>query len=423
MKAAGAASGPVAPDPASDNSFWWDPTQGKLFFRFNDGNSVQWVEAVATPDLGPDDFVSVDVDQVFTETEKKTARSNIYAAPFDALSYNGMQINGSMDVSQQFGSTPTSSSSTYPVDNWFFFKVTSAAVSAGQYSWSIPGFSNALVLVVTTGAAMAAGDVIEVFQNIEGYRVSRLNWGTAYAQPITIGFWTQHDRPGIYGGSVRNGVGNRTYAFTYTQNVAATSEYKTVTIPGDTTGTWSKDNTAGMTVVFVMACGTNHIASSANTWTTSGVTAPGQINGAAAATDRFRITGVVVVPGIEAPSAERAGFIMRPYDQEFRMCQRYLQAPNTAGNYCIAGYAASAILARVGVPFKVQMRATPTLIIQSVAGMTVNGIFGNPAVGSIALVIAAAGGAGLDLSISGATPGQGVVAGFPAGSILFDARL
>ena len=105
LKAVGTTTGATPPTAPTDGMFWWDPTQGKLFIWYSDPNTAQWVEAVATPDLGPDDFVSVDVAQSFTEAEKKTARSNIYAAPFDALAYNGMQINGSMEVSQETGNS------------------------------------------------------------------------------------------------------------------------------------------------------------------------------------------------------------------------------------------------------------------------------------------------------------------------------
>ena len=81
--------------------FWWDTTRGKLFVWYSDPNTAQWVEAVAMPDMNPDDFVRIDAPQTLTETQKTQARSNIYAAPFDAMAYNGMQINGSMEVSQE----------------------------------------------------------------------------------------------------------------------------------------------------------------------------------------------------------------------------------------------------------------------------------------------------------------------------------
>jgi hypothetical protein len=44
-------------------------------------------------------------------------------------------------------------------------------------------------------------------------------------------------------------------------------------------------------------------------------------NGVAATSDTFQITGVIAVPGIELPAA----LIMRPADQELRLCQRYYE--------------------------------------------------------------------------------------------------
>ena len=40
--------------------------------------------------------------------------------------------------------------------------------------------------------------------------------------------------------------------------------------------------------------------------------------------DSIRFTGVTILPGIEAPSAGRSAFIMRPYDQELVTCQTIL---------------------------------------------------------------------------------------------------
>src|SRR6187455_951610 len=47
--------------------------------------------------------VRFDAVQALTIAQKTQARSNIYAAPLDALAYSGMQINGSMEVSQERG--------------------------------------------------------------------------------------------------------------------------------------------------------------------------------------------------------------------------------------------------------------------------------------------------------------------------------
>src|SRR4029079_18721192 len=47
--------------------------------------------------------------------------TGLYAAPFDALAYNGMQINGGMDVSQELGLASfvlATGFTKYVVDGW-----------------------------------------------------------------------------------------------------------------------------------------------------------------------------------------------------------------------------------------------------------------------------------------------------------------
>jgi hypothetical protein len=370
--------------------------------------------------------VRYDAAQALAIAQQEQARKNIAAAPFDALAYSGMQTNGGIEISQERGTAGTSTNGAWICDGWTLASVSTATVAAAQALTAMfPGYSACLYFSVGVAqASLTSGQYVQFEQRIEGYRVARLAWGTSNAQPLTIGFWTAHHRTGTYSGAVRNVTGNRSYVFTYTQNVADYPEYKTVTIPGCTDGVWGIGNTVGINMSFAMACGSTYTAPAAHAWyATNYVAAPGQVNGVATTSDVSRLTGLIVLPGIEAPPAARSPFIMRPYDQEFVTCQRYLQAPYTGANYCLAGYAATPTLARVGVPFKTIMRAGPTLLVQSLAGMTVNGTFGNPAVSGVSPLALAVGGAGVDLTIAGGVAGQGCVAGFPSNSIWFDARL
>jgi hypothetical protein len=283
----------------------------------------------------------------------------IYAAPLDALAYSGMQINGSMDVSQQNAfNTPLTPG--YIIDGWVMWRIGTMVLQCGSYAYAAAsGFTNWLVVVVPTAqTSLAAGDYGHVYQIIEGCRISRLGWGASGARPLTIGFWSAHHRPGIYSVTVRNADNTRTYASTYTHAGADIAQYNVVTIPGDTAGTWVTNNTAGLTVIFPLAVGSSLTAPSANTWLASNyLAASGQINGVAATSDIFRITGVVVLPGIEAPSAERSPLIMRPYDQELLTCQRYWERVESE----IFGYQLAGGYIEVIAPFKVMKRAGPTM--------------------------------------------------------------
>jgi hypothetical protein len=305
--------------------------------------------------------VRSDVATLWTPAQQQLARQNAYAAPFDAMAYGGLQINGGFEVSQEKGSSGTNTANTYVCDGWKIYWAGSMVLSGLQGAASIaPGFPCHLYYTVPTPqASMGASDVAFIFQPIEGYRAARLGWGTANAQPITIGFWSMHHRTGLYCVNARNGASNRSYVTTYTHNVADVAQYNVVTIPGDTGGTWTADNTAGIFLSFTMAAGSNLIAPAANTWQSGNYLAvSGQVNAVAAAADVFRLTGVIVLPGNEAPSAARSPFVMRPFDQELVICQRYYQRMliSTIGYYStLAGGALY-----TSNQFATPMRAAPT---------------------------------------------------------------
>jgi hypothetical protein len=316
--------------------------------------------------------VRYDAVQTATEAQKVQARQNVYAAPFDALAYSGMQINGSMDVSQELGGTGTNISGAAVCDGWRLFKTGTMAVNvAGGVSATgyFSGFPCLFFATVATAqTTITPSDLVLFVHYIEGWRIARLAWGTASAKPVTIGFWTAHARAGTYSGTIRNLAGSRSYAFTYTQNAAGVAQYNTVTITGCPDGVWETGNLTGMRITFAMACGSTNTAPSANSWLTGDYfAAPGQINGVAATSDAFRLTGVVVLPGIEAPSAERSPLIMRPYDQELVTCQRYFRPIEMNGPIiCIDA-------AKLSFNSHYNMRAAPAIILKNLLGVYANG--------------------------------------------------
>jgi hypothetical protein len=223
-----------------------------------------------------------------------------------------------------------------------------------------------LILVVNTGQpSLAAGDYAMHRTVIEGYRVARLQWGTAKAQPITLGFFCQHTVAGTYSVSLANSANDRSCTHTYTQNVANVPEWKAITFPGDTSGTWLKTNGVGLYVRFTYAAGTSLTTATTGSWVAGNyIAATGQVNAVATAGNIVRLFNVIVLPGIEAPSAERAPLIMRPYDQELVTCQRYFESWDNAGggNYTTAamGVASTSTIGYVHFPFKTRKRASPT---------------------------------------------------------------
>jgi hypothetical protein len=305
----------------------------------------------------------------FVKTNANFTELYAYAAPLDALAYSGMQVNGSFDVTQEKGTAATLGSG-YICDGWYMSASGTVGPNAAVYGGGSFGIQNSLGVGINTASTNSA-DIVEFQNRIEGYRVARLAWGTPNAQPTTIGFWTAHHRTGTYSCSVRNFNGTRSYCTTYTQNASDIYEYKTVTLPGDIAGTWKGDNNIGIILDFAMAVSASSTAPAANVWTAGNYfAAPGQVNAIAATADVFRLTGVMVLPGLEVPSAARSAFIMRPFDQELVTCKRYWES---SWNYGVipGGWTAGLdqlVFAHPSSSFSqvvlyVQKRAVPTVTI------------------------------------------------------------
>jgi len=166
--------------------------------------------------------------------------------------------------------------------------------------------------------SVLAGDYYLLAQPIEGFNSSDLNWGTANAQTITVSFWTKSSLTGTFGGAIENSAANRCYVFSYTISAANTWEQKTITIPGDQSGTWLTDNSVGLVLRFGLGVGSTY-SGAAGSWgstryfSATGATSVVGTNGAT-----FYLTGVQLEVGSKATAFER-----RPYGMELQLCQRY----------------------------------------------------------------------------------------------------
>ena len=296
--------------------------------------------------------------------------ASLSASAGGALSYSGMQMNGSFDASQEFGGTGRASIG-YFCDGWLLgyggtMAAVGAAATAGNY---FPGFRNFGQISVTTAqASLGAGDALTMYHRIEGSRVARLAWGTLNAKPITIGFWSSHSKIGVYSVAVRAPDNSRSYVAAYTQAASNVQQYNVVTIAGCPDGVWPTDNAHGMTVDFPVAAGSGLIAAPGAWNAANKIGATGQVNGADSTANFFRIGGVIILPGIEAPTAAQSPLIMRPYDQELPACLRHYQkfGPNLYRSDVITLHYAA-------VPALVPMRAVPTASLINPVYGTANG--------------------------------------------------
>jgi hypothetical protein len=234
-------------------------------------------------------------------------------------------INGAMVIDQRnAGASVTPTNFQYTLDRWAF-EVRQTSKLTTQQSTTVPssGFKNSLLITSSSAYSVISTDRFNLQQYIEGYNIADLNWGSASASTVTISFWIRSSLTGTFAGSVQNGSQNRSYIFNYTINSANTFEYKTVTIAGDQSGTWSTDNSAGLILNFALGTGSTY-QGTASTWTgsnvqsTSGAVSLVGTNGAT-----FYITGVQLEKGSTATS-----FDYRSYGTEYDLCRRYFEQWN-----------------------------------------------------------------------------------------------
>ena len=359
--------------------------------------------------------------------QRAQARTNIYAAPFDAMGYYGMQINGAFEISQEIGDGPQTTAFSYICDGWIFGRLgTMVLYGTRQSGVTWPNARNVCTVGITTAEpTLAAGDTAFLYHTIEGYRMQRLQWGTANAMPITLAFTVAASVAGPHSGTIRNATTDRCYAFTFTQNVASAVEYKTITIPGCIDGTWNATNSGGMTIVFSLGCGATYTAPSANAWLAGNyLAAPGQVNDVASTSNAYHLSNVLVLPGVEAPSVSHSQLIMRPYDQELLTCRRYYAKYKSGVNF-VSGFVVATTLATFSFKHSVPMRANPTGGISAPGDFSIF-VAGGGTVPSTSFVSYCDGEFGrLDMSTAGGlTPGNGAVLAGSANAFLsFDARI
>jgi hypothetical protein len=264
-------------------------------------------------------------------------------------------INGDMRIAQR-GTAAVSGADGFPVDRFKVFRVGGAATYTAQQSGTAPAtFINSLLYTVGTGAAPGASDFSGIAQQLEGFNVADTYWGTADAQPITVSFWVRSSIAGTYGLGFRNGGGNHSYIAEYTINAANTWEYKTITVPGPTSGTFNADNSIGISVFWDLGTGST-LSKASGSWAAGseiGLTGGTKLIETSGAT--FYLTGVQVETGTTATPFER-----RHYGQELSLCFRYLR-PVSYGTYGRAVTANRICF----FPAYDQMRSSPTVSLTS----------------------------------------------------------
>jgi len=268
-------------------------------------------------------------------------------------------INGDMVISQRYGtSSVTPANDSYTLDRWKCYQTTASKYSVQQNAGSVTppaGYINYLGITSLSAYSVLSSDYYTLQQVIEGFNCSDLAWGTANAKTITISFWVRSSLTGTFGGAIFNDAGNRSYPFTYTISSANTWEYETITIPGDTSGTWLTNNGKGIQLAFSLGAGSTN-SGTAGAWagtfyaSATGATSVVGTNGAT-----FYVTGVQLEVGSYATSYE-----WLPYGTELALCQRYLPAFGGTTGAIAAGFCAGTTTAFANVVFPVTARTPAT---------------------------------------------------------------
>lgn len=181
------------------------------------------------------------------------------AASASSATVRNRIVNPSMQISSINGNTSGTTNGYSPADNWGTYRVTSAGTITTQRVQSATAAGSkdrARITITAADASLAAGEYLTFTQSIVGQEVADLLYGTASAKNVVLRFGFKGPA-GTYAVHLGNSAANRSYValFTISAGQANADTTQTVSIVGDTTGTWLTDTGTGITLDIVLACG------------------------------------------------------------------------------------------------------------------------------------------------------------------------
>jgi hypothetical protein len=300
-------------------------------------------------------YGTIAVDSISTSSGQILGAGN-------ATGFKNRIINGDMRIDQRNAGAAqiNVTSGAYVTDRFQFSTSQNSKWSLQQVTVSdLSGYTSSAYVTVSTTYTTGAADFALVDQKIEGFNVADLSWGTANAKTVTLSFWVKTNVTGTYGVTLLNSAANRGFNTTYTVTTSGVWQQVSITIIGDTSGTWLTNNGTGVWLRFGLGSGSNYAMPALNTWGSSfgyqpsgGAVISGNTGG------YWQFTGVQLEVGSTATS-----FDVRDYGRELILCQRYYQVingiwrdPNSAGTFFYWN------------GFYVLMRASPTMTVVSTSG-------------------------------------------------------
>ena len=251
-----------------------------------------------------------------------------------------MIINGAMTINQRNGTSsytiPHATGGSYGgPDRWAVNEATDGSVSVNMdgdpagsngNGYDVQEFTRAFQLACAGTASLSSSHNVHFFQNIEGYNMAHLGWGTMSAKPVTLSFWVKTNVTGVFAVGLENSTPDRCCIRDYKQKGDSKWNKVVLTFPGCTDGTWNTTNGCGMRVRFCLASGVQYDDGVDGVWVNSDelcTTTSQVVNFMDSTNNRFFITGVQLEVGKNATEFEH-----RSHAEELSLCQRYYERHN-----------------------------------------------------------------------------------------------
>lgn len=291
-----------------------------------------------------------------------TRANDLAALPNSPLTFRNKIINGHFLWDQRGGGTSyagaAANAQTYTLDRWFYVQTLASKFSLQrQLSGGPSNLPSFLRITSSASTSPSASAIYVIAQKVEAANMFDTAWGSSSARTMTLSFWVRSSLTGTFGGALFNGNADRNYVFSYTINAANTWEYKTITVPGPTSGTWAFTGSGvGLQLYFDLGSGPSS-RGAAGSW--------------GAGTNFYGPTGAVNFIGTNGATWDITGVqfelaaVATPFELpevgvQFQQIQRYYQVQNTL-EYHMCPAPGATYASTYPVHFPVVMRGTPTL--------------------------------------------------------------